>query len=106
MNYEQFLNEAKDSLEERLSEGYPGISIEITDVEKLQNHSYRGLSIREEGSNIGMSMDLDPFYGRLQDGEDKRFVMENLFREVSDRMDERPAFDVSRLQDYEKMRDP
>ena len=41
MNYEEFLNEAKETLKTLLSEDYPGISITTVDVEKMQNGSYR-----------------------------------------------------------------
>lgn len=52
MNYEEFLNEAKETLTSLLSEDYPGISITTVDVEKMQNGSYRGLSVREEGKDV------------------------------------------------------
>ena len=105
MNYEEFLQEAKEGLTELLSGNHPGISIEIVDVDKIQKGSYRGLSIREAGSNMAMSMNMQGVFERVQDGASPRAVIESFAYEVEERLADQPVFDVGRISDYDTMKE-
>ncbi len=105
MNYEEFLTEAKETLTMLLSEDYPGISVETVNVDKLQNSSYRGLSIKEAGTDVAMTMDMMPVFEEIQEGRSKELVLGSFAREVRKRMEEMPNFDVGVIRNYDVMKE-
>ena len=105
MNYEEFLTEAKETLTMLLSEDYPGISVETVNVDKLQNSSYRGLSIKEAGTDVAMTMNMMPVYEEIQEGRSKELVLGSFAREVRERMEEMPIFDVGVIRNYDVMKE-
>ena len=105
MNYEEFLNEAQETLTELLSEDYPEISITPVDVEKLQNASYRGLSVRIGDENLAMTMDLQPIFTEVQEGGSKELILGSFAREIREHLEDRPAFDMGEISNYDLMKE-
>ena len=105
MNYEEFLNEAKETLTRLLSEDYPGISITTVNVEKMQNGSYRGLSVREEGKDVAMNMNLEPLFEDVLDGGSKELILGGFAREVRERLEDMPLFDIGEISNYDVMKE-
>ena len=105
MNYEEFLNEAKETLTGLLSEDYPGISITPVDGKKLQNSSYRGLSVREEGHSVAMTMDLKPLFDQVQEGDSKELVLGSFAREIREHLEDMPVFDIGEISNYDVMKE-
>lgn len=105
MNYEEFLNEAKETLTRLLSEDYPGISITTVDVEKMQNGSYRGLSVREEGKDVAMNMNLESLFEDVLEGSSKVLILGGFAREIRERLEDMPVFDIGELSNYDVMKE-
>ncbi|MBR3167026.1 MAG: hypothetical protein IKF16_12745, partial [Lachnospiraceae bacterium] len=100
MDYEQFLEQVKEDLQER----FPYMNVEIRSVEKLQGESYTGISITPEGSNAGATMNLHSQYEMLQDGVPLAIVKERIGNLAADAIDQIPQVDASTLSDYEQMK--
>ncbi len=100
MDYEQFLEQVKEDLQDR----FPYMNVEIRSVEKLQGESYTGISITPDGSNAGATMNLHSQYEMLQDGVPMAIVMERIGSLAADAIDQIPQVDASTLSDYEQMK--
>ena len=100
MDYEQFLEQVKEDLQDR----FPYMNVEIRSVEKLQGESYTGISITPDGSNAGATMNLQSQYEMLQDGVPMAIVMERIGSLAADAIDQIPQVDASTLSDYEQMK--
>ena len=100
MDYEQFLEQVKENLQER----FPYMNVEIRSVEKLQGESYTGISITPDGSNAGATMNLHSQYEMLQDGVPMAIVMERIGNLAADAINQIPQVDASTLSDYEQMK--
>ena len=68
MNFEEFKQQVMEDLPGALPERLSNVEIEPVSVTKLQHGSYDGITIREEGSNIGMNLDLTRLYDRMETG--------------------------------------
>ena len=100
MDYEQFLEQVKEDLQER----FPYMNVEIRSVDKLQGESYTGISITPDGSNAGATMNLHSQYEMFQDGVPMAIVMERIGNLAADAIDQIPQVDASTLSDYEQMK--
>ena len=81
MEYREFMEQIKKDLPERLSGVLEGATVDTTQVDKLQGRSYEGLSIVPEGSMIGLTMDLQPYFQMFNDG----MAYENIVEQIADR---------------------
>ena len=61
MSYEDFLDIAKDAAKTR----HPEAEVTIQKVEKLQGESYVGLSVRPEGKNAAVTMNLHELHDQV-----------------------------------------
>ena len=68
MNYEKFLDQVMEDLGSYLPHHHGPMEIRKVDVEKLGAPSYRGLSIRKEGTAVSMTMNLESYYQRFEAG--------------------------------------
>ena len=81
MDYREFMEQVKKDLPERLSGVLEGATVDTTQVDKLQGRSYEGLSIAPDGSMIGLTMDLQPYFQMFNDG----ISYENIVEQIADR---------------------
>ena len=68
MNFEEFKQQIMEDLLGALLERLSNVEIEPVSVTKLQYGSYDGITIRVEGSNVGMNLDLTRLYDRMETG--------------------------------------
>ena len=105
MEYREFMEQIKKDLPERLSGILEGAVVNTTQVDKLQGRSYEGLSIVPEGSMIGLTMDLQPYFQMFNDG----MAYENIVEQIADRASgtyaDRPAVTAESIGSYEAMKD-
>lgn len=105
MDYREFLEQIKKDLPERLSGVLEGATVDTTQVDKLQGRSYEGLSIVPEGSMIGLTMDLQPYFQMFNDG----MAYENIVEQIADRASgtyaDRPAVTAESIGSYEAVKD-
>ncbi len=64
-NFNQFMTEVQQDLQERLSRMYPDTRVEMQDVARVQGESYRGLMIRQAGHRASPVFNLQPLYDQL-----------------------------------------
>ena len=104
MDYEEFLNNLKNDLQDYYSNA--GITIEYADVQKMQGESYQGLQIKRDGSNVGITMDMCNFFAELEDGVPYHDVMLDVRDAVSEALNHSLSMnvDVGRLSNYEEMK--
>lgn len=105
MEYREFMEQIKKDLPERLSGILEGAVVNTTQVDKLQGRSYEGLSIMPEGSMIGLTMDLQPYFQMFNDG----MAYENIVEQIADRASgtyaDRPAVTAESIGSYEAVKD-
>ena len=105
MEYREFMEQIKKDLPERLSGTLEGAVVNTTQVDKLQGRSYEGLSIVPEGSMIGLTMDLQPYFQMFNDG----MAYENIVEQIADRAfgtyADRPAVTAESIGSYEAVKD-
>lgn len=89
------------ALPERLS----NVEIEPVSVTKLQHGSYDGITIREEGSNIGMNLDLTGLYERMEKGTAYDEVIAEAVAIITNATAQAPKIDVDRLMDYGQLKE-
>ena len=102
MSYEDFLDVAKDAA----TVNYPDAEITIQKVEKLQGESYVGLSVKPEGSNAAVTMNLQELFEEVRD-DLKRLpaAMNELLFGLQEALTQIPQVDADRFTDYEKVKE-
>ena len=102
MDFEQFQAQAMESVKMR----FPSLQVEMQEVNKLQGQSYTGMAVRPEGSNIAATINLQPFFDRVQEGSQ---TVDQAINNISDTVFEvtknMPQFDIQTLMDYDQMKD-
>ena len=105
MDYREFMEQVKKDLPEQLSGVLEGATVDTTQVDKLQGRSYEGLSIAPDGSIIGLTMDLQPYFQMFNDG----ISYENIVEQIADRAigayAVRPAVTAEDIGSYEAVKD-
>ncbi len=72
-------------------------------VDKM-NESYEAITIKPEGSNIGMNLNVDRIYGEYSDGVDYNEILDKAVNTVERALENMPGFDVDKVTDYEHMK--
>ena len=63
MNFDEFREQLKDDLKERLAERTgQTFDISLSDVAKLQNAGYSGIVVRKEGNPLGLNLDASAIF--------------------------------------------
>lgn len=105
MEYREFMEQIKKDLPERLSGTLEGAVVNTTQVDKLQGCSYEGLSIVPEGSMIGLTMDLQPYFQMFNDGMAYKNIVEQIADRASGTYADRPAVTAESIGSYEAVKD-
>lgn len=106
MNFEEFKErlgeDLKQALYEQTGENH---SIETTTVNKLQNESYEAFTIRQEGSPIGVNLDVQSLYNAYSDGRSYDEVFNRASDIVREGFEHQPSFNISDFQNYDVMKE-
>lgn len=105
MDFEEFREKLVEDLHEALPERLKGASIEESSVQKLQNRSYDGITVRSEGTNVGVTLDVSKMYEEMDRGTDYESVLAEAVAIVSNATADMPNFDVDQFADYEAMKE-
>lgn len=105
MNFEEFKQQIVEDLPGALPERLSNVEIEPVSVTKLQHGSYDGITIREEGSNIRMNLDLTRLYDRMETGTAYDDVLAEAVAVISNATAQAPNIDVDRLMDYDQLKE-
>lgn len=108
MNYEQFLEQLKEDLQERfaadLPPEYSDVRIGIRDVEKFQGESYRGISFRSGDSPVEANLNMAGAFQEYESGRLYEDIVQEVEAQLMRIVDRTPAFDIGALQDYESVK--
>ena len=101
MSYEEFLDVAKDAAKAR----HPEADVTIQKVEKLQGESYVGLSVRPEGQNAAVTMNLHELHDQVA-GNPKSLaeVISDFLYGLDKALEQIPQVDVRRFHDYDQVK--
>ncbi|MBQ6409162.1 MAG: hypothetical protein IJJ64_14160 [Butyrivibrio sp.] len=104
MDYENFKEQFAQDVREKLYEQGTDVDITVNTVNKL-NESYEAMTVKPEGSNIGVNLGIDKFYGAVEDGTPYENVVDKAVKVISDGFANQPQIDVASLSDYSQMKD-
>lgn len=104
MNYREFVNCIEKGIRGFLPEELQNVSIEATEVEKLQGGSYYGLRIIPENRKIGMCINLEDTYKRVLAGMSFEEVMSEICNILVDDIDSHREFETYDFGNYEVMK--
>ena len=104
MDFKKFEENVRMDLPKSLSGTFPHISVESAEVSKLQGMSYSGLGIRQEGSNVAMTIGLESFYQDYEAGSTYEEVLQKLTDHVVTHISQAPEVDITKLTSYEEMK--
>ena len=104
MNYEDFKEKFIEDVSDRLYEQGAEVNISVHEVNKL-NESYEAITVTPEGSNIGVNVGIDKFYGAYENGAPYEEVVDKAVDVVAHGIAQRPEFDIDSLTDYSQMKE-
>ena len=97
MDYKKFEDNVRMDLPKSLLGTFPHISVEPAEVTKLQGMSYSGISVRQEGSQMSMTINLDSFYRDYESGAVYEDVLQGITDYVVTHISQTPEFDLDLL---------
>lgn len=104
MDYESFKEKFVEDVKDRLYEQGAEVDLSIHTVNKL-NESYEAITVIPEGSNIGVNIGIDKFYGAVEDGRPYDEVVDKAVDVINNGINQRPEFDINSLSDYSQMKE-
>lgn len=102
MDYKKFEDNVRMDLPKSLLGTFPHISVEPAEVTKLQGMSYSGISVRQEGSQMPMTINLDSFYRDYESGAVYEDVLQGITDYVVTHISQTPEFDLDMLKNSQK----
>lgn len=100
MDYKEF----KEKLKEVLAERFAPVVIEENSIQKLQEQDYDALTLRKQGENIGLNMNVTAMYASYEDGMGFDDIVSRAVQMVESGFKGRLDIDFSMLNDYEQMK--
>lgn len=104
MDFEKFAANVQEDLFKTLSGVFPNVSVELTQVSKLQGQSYHGLAIKHDDAAITPSINLDQFYALYENGATYEDALQKLTDFAVISLSQTPAINVDALKDYGQMK--
>ena len=102
MNFDEFLEAAKDRIKELVIEA----DVKVQAVDKLQGESYVGIAVRPEHASAAVTFNLNAAYDRYQaDESQKDAILNKIAADAKQVSSAIPAFEVSSITDYETVKD-
>ena len=105
MDFKEFTTRAEQDIRAALEDASPGVGVGMNQVEKLQGESYTAITLTPEGTNIGMNLNLNQLYDRMQRGESYDSVLQAAVDQAKEHLSNMPRFDVAELSSYETAKD-
>ena len=97
MNFDEFLDAAKNRVQEELPEAKVGIQ----QVNKLQGEAYTGISVQPEGAAAAVTFNVSPAFERYQAGETQEAaILNKIAADAKQAANAMPVFDLSEITDY------
>lgn len=105
MSFEEFKDRFMEDLPKVLPADVGPVTLEQTDVSKLQNESYQGVVIRPEGSQVGVTLDMNRFYEGIENGRSYDEILNHAVKMAEKGIRDVPQFSIEKLSDYGTMKE-
>ncbi|MCR5337507.1 MAG: DUF5688 family protein [Lachnospiraceae bacterium] len=104
MDYESFKEQFIADVKDALTDQGQDMKISVSRIDKL-NESYEAITVTPEGSNVGVNMSLEKFYGAVEDGIFYESVVDKAAETILRGFEQKPDIDVNELTDYSRMKE-
>lgn len=104
MTYKEFVDLVAESLPARFPKEFDEIEISTTQVDKMQDESYYGISAKIKDSNLGLMNNLEGYYDEYCEGKKFNDVLQEIAEDLSKHIEERPKINTDVLLDYNIMK--
>ena len=105
MDYETFKQEMTEDLKQRLYErGIEDVEMSFHNVEKANQH-YESLTVRQEGSNVGVNFNIEKAFTEYEHTGDYAGVLAESTHAIMQGLEDVPSVDTSELTNYEAMKE-
>ena len=105
MDYETFKQEMTEDLKQRLYErGIEDVEMSFHNVEKANQH-YESLTVRQEGSNVGVNFNIENAFAEYEHTGDYAGVLAESTHAIMQGLENVPSVDASELTNYEVMKE-
>ena len=105
MDYENFKESFNEALKESLSEKGTEVNLNVQAVEKLNGEGYDAVTVTPVDSNIGVTLNIEPYYKSFVEGVSMETIIENASNNVENGLKNQPTVDVDSLTNYDIMKD-
>lgn len=105
MDYKNFIENVKADLPDRLTGDLESAVVEEIHISKLQGRSYDGISIAPADTDMGMTMDMQPYFQLLADGVPYNQVLGQIADTLSERYEEKPDISVAAIENYAEVKE-
>ncbi|MBQ9306045.1 DUF5688 family protein, partial [Butyrivibrio sp.] len=79
-------------------------SVEVHKVDKM-NYSYEAMVVKPEGSDVGVSIDVNNLYEAYQNGTSYEQIVAGATESAEHYLNDKPDFNIDALKDYSQMKD-
>ena len=101
MNFDEFLDAAKD----RVQDALPEAKVTIQQVNKLQGESYTGIAVQPEGAATAVTFNVSPAFERYQaDESQEAAILNKIAADAKMAANAIPVFALSEITDYETVK--
>ena len=105
MDYETFKQEMTEDLKQRLYErDIEDVEMSFHNVEKANQH-YESLTVRQEGSNVGVNFNIENAFAEYEHTGDYAGVLAESTHAIMQGLENVPSVDTSELTNYEAMKE-
>lgn len=105
MDYETFKQEMTEDLKQRLYErGIEDVEMSFHNVEKA-NQNYESLTVRQEGSNVGVNFNIENAFAEYEHTGDYAGVLAESTHAIMQGIENIPSVNTSELTNYEAMKE-
>ena len=105
MDYKEFVEKVAENLKAVMPDSMQDIVVTTRQVEKLQGESYYGISVQPKQSNIGVSLDLNGVFEKVEEGMSFGVALQSIGVKVSEALSNHPDIHLSELMNYEAMKE-
>ena len=104
MNYKDFKEKFIEDVKAKLSDQGTDVDITINKMNKL-NESYEAMTVKPEGSNIGVNIAVDKLFKAMKSGASYEEVIDKAITSIVNGFANQPQFDIASLSDYSQMKE-
>ena len=101
MNFNEFKNRMQEDLVAALEDVSPGVQVETNFVQKLQGESYEALTVKAANSSIGMNLNVNQLFERMENGTDYDTLLDEAVDLASEELDHMQTVEVPDITSYE-----